>query len=247
MRIALFADIHANRSAFEACLAHAAGRGIDRLVLLGDHVGYGAEPEAVLDAVMRRVADGALALQGNHDRAIGDPRESMNPDARTAIDWTRTRLDATAADFLAALPLAVEDGERIYMHAGDARGRSWPYVVAADDATACLATAGAARIAFCGHVHVPAVFSVPGRGRMTAFTPIDGVPIPLLTQRRWVCVLGSVGQPRDGVPAACYALLDAARGEIAYHRVGYDVDGAARRIRAAGLPESLAARLHRGR
>lgn len=247
MRIALLADIHANRPALQACLDHASREGFDRLALLGDYVGYGAEPEAVMDMVMRRVADGAYAIQGNHDRAIGDARESMNPNARAAIEWTRGRLDPTASTFLAALPNARPDGERLYTHSGDSRGRRWPYVVAPDDAVACLGTAGAARLVFCGHVHVPAVFSVPAQGRATAFTPVTGVPLPLLAQRRWVCVLGSVGQPRDGVPAASYALLDTDRGEITYQRAPYDIDETARRVREAGLPEALASRLFLGR
>ncbi len=245
MRIALMADLHANRAAVEACLAHAGRRGAERYVFLGDYVGYGADPGWVVETIRNHVARGALAVLGNHDHAIAEPRESMNANARIAIDWTRERLDASARAFLAGLPTSHADEARLYIHAGGAVPRRWTYVVGPDDAASCLA-GSSARLVFCGHVHIPAVFAAASSGRPSAFTPVPGVAIPLLRQRRWVAVLGSVGQPRDGDPSACYALLDTVRDELTYERVPYDIDATAARIRAAGLPEALAARLFQG-
>ena len=94
MRLALFADIHANRQAFAACLEAARARGAERLVCLGDIVGYGADPEWVVDTVMDLVAKGAVAVRGNHDHAIGTPGDGMNDEAKAAVDWTRSRLSA---------------------------------------------------------------------------------------------------------------------------------------------------------
>ena len=97
MTIALLADIHANREALEACLAHAHDRGADRYVLLGDFVGYGADPAWVVARVMELCDRGAVAVLGNHDAAVaGRPRENLNADARRAIEWTRKQLDAVA-------------------------------------------------------------------------------------------------------------------------------------------------------
>ncbi len=245
MRIALMADIHANREAFDACLAHARGHGVDRYVFLGDYVGYGADPVWVVDRVMAMVADGAIAILGNHDHAVADERETMNPNALLAIAWTRNQLGATARSFLATLPAMAEDEDRRYVHADGQPPRRWLYITDANDAARCLG-ATHAPVTFCGHVHVPGIFGVTATGKITSFRPIAGMPVPLLRQRRWVGVLGSVGQPRDGIAAACYAIYDTARGEIAYQRVPYDIAAAAAKIRAAGLPEALAARLAEG-
>ena len=106
--------------------------------------------------------------------------------------------------------------------------------------------ATACRTTFCGHVHVPAVFHMARGGRPAEFTPVPSVGIPLLASRQWLAVVGAIGQPRDGDPAACYALLHDKQGTLTYLRVPYDVDAAARKIVKAGLPAPLAARLYRG-
>jgi diadenosine tetraphosphatase ApaH/serine/threonine PP2A family protein phosphatase len=104
-----------------------------------------------------------------------------------------------------------------------------------------------AHIAFCGHIHVPALYHMSATGKIASFEPVGGVEIPLSRHRRWLAVLGAVGQPRDGNPAACYAILDTERDALTYVRVPYDLDTAARKIRAAGLPPRLADRLYEGR
>jgi diadenosine tetraphosphatase ApaH/serine/threonine PP2A family protein phosphatase len=248
MLIALMADMHANREAFAACLEHAEREGAQRLVFLGDVVGYGADPEWVAETVMDRVARrGAVALLGNHDEAaIGRGRGDLNATAEAALAWTRTRLSAEAAAFLASLPLEVEEEDRLYVHADASDPADWRYVFEAEDARRSL-EGTEARATFCGHTHVPRLFGITAAAKLTSFTPVPGVPVPLLRPRRWLSVLGAVGQPRDGNPAACYGMLDTARAELAWVRVPYDVETAAEKIRAAGLPESLALRLHRGR
>src|SRR5687767_7716751 len=106
VRLALFADIHANRQAFAACLDFARARGAQRIVCLGDVVGYGADPEWAVDTVMGLVDDGAIAVIGNHDHAISNPSETMNAVAQAAVEWTSGRLSAPQRRFLAELPLA---------------------------------------------------------------------------------------------------------------------------------------------
>jgi len=243
--IALFADIHANRQAFSACLAQAHERGAEQLVLLGDYVGYGGDPDWAVDRVMELVEEGAQVVLGNHDAAIADPRQHMNAAARVVIEWTRGMLGAAQRQFLAGLPLTATDTGRLYVHADASNPRAWTYVAdAAVAATSIMATP--AHITFCGHIHRPALYSMSPTAKMTAFTPTTDVPIQLMPGRRWLVVLGAVGQPRDGNPAAAYALLDTDRRELTFCRAPYDIETAAETIRKHGLPPSLADRLFVG-
>ncbi|SEC47011.1 metallophosphoesterase family protein [Bradyrhizobium erythrophlei] len=246
MRLALFADIHANRQAFAACLDAARARGAERLICLGDIVGYGADPEWAVDTVMDLVAKGAIAVRGNHDNAIGVPSDSMNADAQAAIDWTRNRLGAVQKEFLAELPMSREEDNRLYVHSDASDPVKWRYVRDTSDAARSM-MATELQITFCGHIHRPGLYSMSSTAKMTSFVPTAGVAVQLLTGRRWLAVLGSVGQPRDGDPAASFAMFDTASREITYHRVPYDVATAAARIKANGLPLWLADRLSIGR
>jgi diadenosine tetraphosphatase ApaH/serine/threonine PP2A family protein phosphatase len=246
MRIALLADIHANREAFEACLADAERRGADRLVLLGDLVGYGADPGWAVGRAMELASAGAVVIKGNHDDAAVADRGGMNADAAAAAAWTRNALDAEAKAWLAALPMEVEEEDRLYVHADASDPRRWIYVRDAEDARKSL-DAVTARLVFCGHVHVPALFGLTAAAKLVTFRPVPDVAVPLPRPRRWQAVLGAVGQPRDGDPAACYGIYDEAGSAFALHRVPYDVVAASEKVRAAGLPESLATRLLRGR
>ena len=244
MKLALLADIHANGPALEAVLARIDVLGADRLVFMGDLVGYGPDPVAVTERVAGHVAKGALVLMGNHDEAAITGRGNMNPTAAAAIAWTHTQLGAAEKDFLKALPLKVELDDVLLVHADGSAPGEWHYVTdKASASKSILATA--ARITLCGHVHVPAVYHAMG-GKVGDHRPVAGMPMPLTGPRRWLAVCGSVGQPRDGNPAASFAILDTAASTLTYHRAPYDADGVARRIRDAGLPESLAVRLVKG-
>ena len=246
MLLALFSDIHANRQAFSACLEAARARGAQRLIFLGDFVGYGGDPEWTVDTAIRLIADGAVAVRGNHDQAIGTPSETMNAEAQAAIDWTRDRLSAGQRRFLAGLPLALEEEDRLYVHSEASQPARWHYVQATPDAARSM-IATSAHVTFCGHIHQPALYSMSVTAKMTSFVPVSGVPINLLKGRQWLAVLGSVGQPRDRNPAAAFALYDTVAREITYCRVPYDVEAAAQRIREQGLPLWLAERLLIGR
>ncbi len=242
MLIALFADIHANRQAFAACLAQARDFGAQRYVLLGDYVGYGADPDWTVTTVMELVDKGARAVLGNHDNAIGNPNEQMNLEAKIAIEWTRGELDAAQRQFLAELPLRLTDEDRLYVHSEASNPTAWIYVTSTVEASRSLAV-DPAQITFCGHVHRPAIYSISPTAKMTAFTPTTGAAVPLLQGRRWLAVLGSVGQPRDGNPAAAFTMFDTDKRELLYCRVPYDVDQAVAAIRKKGLPRWLADRL----
>lgn len=246
MRIALIADIHANLPALEACLAAAERLNAGRLAFLGDFVGYGPDPEAVIDRVRPLVEAGAIAVLGNHDTAVLKPSRDMNPTAAEAIAWTRRRVSERAKTFLASLPLDVRSDDLLFVHADASDPAAWRYVTDGEMARASL-NACSATVTFCGHVHVPGVYCLSATGKMVTHAPVQDVGIPLLRQRRWLAVLGSAGQPRDGNPAASFAIYDSAARTLTYGRAPYDVEGMALRIRALGLPEKLAERLLRGR
>jgi diadenosine tetraphosphatase ApaH/serine/threonine PP2A family protein phosphatase len=246
LRLAIFADIHANRQAFSACLDAARARGAERLICLGDIVGYGADPEWAVDTVMALVDEGAIAVIGNHDHAISTPSETMNAEAQMAIEWTRGRLSVTQRRFLAELPLTRREDDRLYVHSEASYPARWHYVRGTTDAARSLDSTDA-QVTLCGHIHRPALYSMSAAAKMTSFVPTNHVPVQLLGGRRWLAVLGSVGQPRDGDPAASFVMLDTASREITYCRVPYDMEAAAERIRANGLPHWLADRLLIGR
>jgi diadenosine tetraphosphatase ApaH/serine/threonine PP2A family protein phosphatase len=246
VRLAIFTDIHANRQAFAACLEAARARGAERIVLLGDYVGYGGDPEWAVDRVMALVDEGAIAVRGNHDSAIGSGSETMNAEAQAAIEWTRGRLSAAQRRFLAELPLTLAEDDRLYVHSEASSPARWRYVQSTAEAARSIA-ATEAHVTFCGHIHCPALYSMSATAKMTSFVPATGVQVQLLSGRQWLAVLGSVGQPRDGDPAASFAMFDTHSHEITYCRVPYDVEAAAKRIRDNGLPTWLADRLSVGR
>lgn len=245
MTIGLLTDIHGNREALAACLADAERRSVAGYIFLGDLVGYGADPAWVVERVMTHVEQGASAILGNHDAAaIGAP-ETMNDTAAEAMEWTRRNLGAAHCKFLEQLPLSIEDGERLFVHASADAPPQFHYISDTSSARKSF-DATAARQTFCGHVHKPALYHLSLTGKLFEFTPTAEVAIPLLPARRWLAVIGAVGQPRDRNPAACYALLDEEQSTLTYIRVPYDVASAARKIREAGLPPVLAARLEQG-
>lgn len=245
MLIAILSDIHANREAFETCLDAATRDGAARFVLLGDNVGYGPDPEWCVGRVRRLIGDGAVAIRGNHDAAASTGTQSMTLNARLAIEWTRNRLDADTRSFLGSLPMHVQEEDRLYVHASGNAPDLWHYMLDADDARGHFLHCDSS-IAFCGHTHQPALFSATAAGKVTAFRPEKSEPIPLSSQRQWLAVMGAVGQPRDGNPAAAYGLFDTETRELRFCRVAYDNETTARKIVEAGLPEALATRLLRG-
>ncbi|HVZ44135.1 MAG TPA: metallophosphoesterase family protein [Ramlibacter sp.] len=249
MKLALLSDLHANERALKACLAHAQAAGATRFAFLGDLVGYGAEPAAVVDQVIALHAEGAPVVLGNHDRAaLRPPAQVADAEAQSAA-WTHEHLTAVQRQFLAALPLTATMDDALLVHASAHEPQRWTYIDNGVQVQRCLTAAEtqhAARLVFCGHVHEQRLYYRGRAGSPMAFEPAEGVPVPLASHRRWLALVGSVGQPRDGDPRAMYALFDAAQVRIAFHRVAYDHLGAAAAIRRAGLPEAFAQRLELG-
>jgi diadenosine tetraphosphatase ApaH/serine/threonine PP2A family protein phosphatase len=246
MRIAFLTDIHGNLEALEAVLEAVARLAVDRLVILGDLVGYGPDPAAVVERVGKLVDQGAVCIKGNHDHAACTSVAGMTENARIAIEWTRGQLRGPHIDYLSALQMAVRDEDRLYVHASAFKPESWPYIRSIDTAGKSL-DATDARLTFVGHTHVPAVFhALPGQAP-ARFVPQTGLAMPLSSLRRAVVVVGSVGQPRDGNPAASFGLFDTAERTQTMLRAPYDFTQTAEKIRRSGLPFWLADRLAIGK
>lgn len=246
MLIAILADIHANREALDACLAHARKQGAERFVLLGDLVGYGADPSYVVDTVARMREDGAIAVLGNHDAAISGSLAGMNDYARAALDWTRTKLDVAQKTLLKELPYTHREGDALFVHSEASRPESWIYVTGPAEAERSLRAVDSL-VTFCGHVHRPQLYNMAPLKPPSLFVPKGPVAAPLVPSRRWLAVMGAVGQPRDENPSAAYAIYDDRKRTVTYHRAPYDIERAAQKIKNAGLPQLLAARLFIGR
>lgn len=246
MRIALLADIHANREAFDAVLMRLRDCRIDRIALLGDIVGYGADPVYCTEKAAQLVESGAIAVIGNHDAAIDGSAEDMNSMARAAISWTRDQLGAPHRAFLRQLPDTQRDGDLLLVHASARAPRGWEYITDALVAERSI-RATDARISIVGHVHAPHLWRLNWAGVATGHVPTAGVEIPLAASQSWLAVMGAVGQPRDGKPAAAFGILDRKARTLTFERVPYDHYAASRRVREVGLPTPLAERLLKAR
>jgi len=250
VRFALLSDIHANLQALEACLAHARAQQAQRFVFLGDMVGYGADPGAVVDRIMLLTEEGAMAIQGNHDAmAINPPAEVKTVGDSTAA-WTHRQLSAAQRDWVSDLPLTLHDDTVLFVHASANEPHLWRYVY---DQRAAKASMDAAvqwpgvRYVFGGHVHMQTLYYRGAGDGLMPFTPQPGVAVPVPKHRQWLCTVGSVGQPRDGNIHAMYCIFDTDRAQLTFHRVPYDHYAAANAIRRTGLPEFFASRLEDGR
>jgi diadenosine tetraphosphatase ApaH/serine/threonine PP2A family protein phosphatase len=243
---ALISDIHANREALTATLDQIKTKGADRIIVLGDIVGYGADPQFCCDQIRELQDKGAIVLRGNHDEAAAGAPYEMSAQARMAIEWTREQIDADAKAWLAHLPLSHEEAGTLFVHANGWSPGHWAYINQAADAERSMRRTGH-RLTVCGHTHQPAIFHMPAHRPAALFVPVSGIAIPLVETRQWLAIAPAIGQPRDGDPAAGYILLDEARREMTYHRVPYDCERAAQKIRDAGLPIALADRLLKGR
>jgi diadenosine tetraphosphatase ApaH/serine/threonine PP2A family protein phosphatase len=239
MRIAVLSDIHSNIVALDAVLAHLGT--VDAVWHLGDVVGYGPEPDAVVE---RLASLGAVGVRGNHDAAAagGSEIDYFNPEARAAMEWTRRRITDATRDWLAALPERHVERDTTLVH-GSPRDPIWEYVTSMTIARAAIAVL-TTTLGLHGHTHVPVAFAT-ANGRLEMIAPSDGSSFDL-EDRVALVNPGSVGQPRDGDPRASYLVLDPDARSIAWHRVEYDIDAVMAAMRAVGLPDRLAERLRHG-
>jgi len=247
VRYFILSDIHANIDALDAVLAAAPAATWDRAIVLGDLVGYGAEPGAVIDRV--RGLDPLAVIRGNHDKAACgiDDGSSFNYIARLAARWTSEALSPDHLEYLRALPQGPMTIDETIEICHGAPFDEDHYIFDAEDARRALDTASRPVCLF-GHTHLPVVFR-RGPALFDGFMPegSDDSVLEIAAGINYLVNVGSVGQPRDGDPRAAYGIFDSAGPSLVLTRVTYPVDAAQRRILNAGLPASLANRLAVGR
>jgi len=241
MRAAVISDIHGNLAALEAVLAAVDADAPDELWCLGDLVGYGPRPSECCELVAARAQ---ICLCGNHDLAVRGTLDlfEFSGDAAAAAAWTREVLSPQARTYLDSLESAGER-EGVALYHGSARDPVWEYVLSDEAAAATLALTDAALV-LVGHSHAALQVALGERVHEGALAPA-GTELELSGARRLLNP-GSVGQPRDGDVRAAWLLLDLAAGHASFRRVEYDIARTQAEIRAAGLPEPLAARLALG-
>jgi predicted phosphodiesterase len=244
MKHLIISDIHSNLSALEAVLA-AAGE-VDQVWCIGDLVGYGPDPRECI-ARVRELA--TLTVAGNHDWAVAGKLglSEFNTDAREAVLWTRTQVVQAELDYLSGLPERESSGDFTIVH-GSPRHPVWEYVLTPSVARSNFAYFES-RFCLVGHTHLPMIYALEttnGQGRLRSSVPGDGEVLQLAGAPRTIINPGSVGQPRDGISAAAYALLDTEAHTLTFCRQEYPVEQTQRRMMEVGLPPRLAARLNFG-
>jgi diadenosine tetraphosphatase ApaH/serine/threonine PP2A family protein phosphatase len=245
MRHLVISDIHANLEALEAVLS-AAGR-VDHTLVLGDVIGYGADPNAVVDRL--RAMDRVTFIRGNHDK-VGAGLETVsgfNHLARQAIQWTAGTLTDTNRAWVAALPRGPIDIDELVEICHGSPFDEDVYIFDELDVRQAF-TVARRPVCLFGHTHVPAAFCLAA-STLTACGPPRGTTfeIALKSDARYLVNCGAVGQPRDGDPRAAYGIVDTKRRTLMVARVEYDVVLTQAKILAAGLPDVLAQRLAIGR
>jgi diadenosine tetraphosphatase ApaH/serine/threonine PP2A family protein phosphatase len=225
LRLAIISDVHGNLAALEAVISSITSLGCDRVVCLGDIVGYGARPN---ECVGLLASEGIPCILGNHDAAaIGRLGvDYMNSYARSAIEWTVDTLNPGAKSFLLGLELVIQSEEAFFVHSSPNRPEAWQYIFNISEATQTFDSFQQS-VCFIGHTHFPIIFTSPRDGRR-------------------LINVGSVGQPRDRDPRACYGLYDTKSSSFRWERVEYSIAETASQILAAGLPRFLAERLAGG-
>ncbi len=232
MTLAIISDIHANLEALTRALQLIKGRRVDRIVCLGDVVGYGPNPNECIDLL---VEEGIPSVLGNHDEAALDLSNAVrfNRYARVAAEWTAEQLTPVHRGFLQNLPMSITEGESLFVHSSPRKPHEWDYIVGTEDAEAAF-QAMKTPLAWVGHSHVPGVY-------------IEGSEFQEPKREgRTIINVGSIGQPRDGDPRLSFFLFDTGTWTMENIREEYDVERTREKILRAGLPAFLGDRLLRG-
>ena len=243
MRYLMLSDIHSNDEALAAVLARVRRKKFDRVVILGDFVGYGANPNHVIDRV-RRISADKISIRGNHDKVVVglDPGDLFNPIALAAARWTAEKLTARNRKFLENLPVGPLDVEEGFAICHGSPRDEDAYIFSDRDAFINFGLFSFA-VCFFGHSHIPSVFTLEAHGIRVEVVKGDRTRLKLASDRRYLINPGSIGQPRDRNPAASYAIYDSRQRVVQFDRVPYDVEKAREKIRKAGLPGMLGDRL----
>ena len=236
MKSGIISDVHSNLEALTAVLSRLDESGIDRIVCLGDIVGYGADPVECLELIAEKCE---IVLAGNHDYAVGGKHSvsGFSPDAAEAVTWTQDAISGSWEVYLSSLPLIYEEEGIVYVHASPHKPEQWSYIVSRQAAISEFRYFKKSA-AFVGHSHIVGIYCHDG--------DTFDAEVSLDEKKRYIINVGSVGQPRDGNPAASYAVYDYDTKRISIERVEYDYKSAAKKISEVGLPNYLGSRLALG-
>ncbi len=245
MRYLIFSDIHSNLEAFKALLNFIKGRKFDKFVFLGDIVGYGANPNEVIEEVRR--INPIVMVRGNHDKAVAGftNLDYFNPVAAMAVLWTSKNLSRENLNFLEKMekgPIKMDDYVTI------CHGSPWEedyYMFNKFDALEAFSVVET-RITFFGHTHFPAVHILKNDDVETIYPTEFPYRFKINDELRYLVNPGSIGQPRDGNPLSSFLIYDSKKKMITIHRISYDISKAQSKILEAGLPPMLARRLSSG-
>jgi predicted phosphodiesterase len=248
MRYLVLSDIHSNLEALEAVLRASSAQRYDSVLVLGDLVGYGADPNAVVDRV--RGLNPAAIVRGNHDKVAAglDDAEDFNPMAKSAAHWTREALTPATLQYLRDLPTGPTIVDAMVEICHGSPLDEDLYVVADIDAARSIAVARAP-ICLFGHTHVAVIARMDNQRRLEIEGPQGHPEFPTAidADSKYLINPGSVGQPRDGDARAAYAIADLDKKVVTLYRVAYPIEAAQKKILDAGLPPMLAYRLGMGR
>ena len=239
MLIGVISDIHSNAEALTKVMTSLNEKKVDKVVCLGDVVGYGPDPEECIDLIKNLTKN---IVAGNHDYGVGGlTQESyFSPIAKSCIDWTKQRLDQGRLTFLRILPLSINWGSVLFLHSSPDAPDMWNYIMTSSDAIVQFRFFEQ-NLLFVGHTHIPGIWDETGK-----FLPINDQPFKLDTKRRFIINPGSVGQPRDGNPDSSFAIFDTDKWVVKFYRVKYDVESTSAKIKNAELPLILSERIKWG-
>ncbi|MFA7343985.1 MAG: metallophosphoesterase family protein [Terrimicrobiaceae bacterium] len=241
--LAVLSDIHSNLDALEAVTAELDAADIDNVVCLGDVVGYAAYPEECINLIRRR---GWHTVLGNHDDALDNTsaKEQMNDMANAGVRLAEKQVSGGNREWLGSLPMKLSRAHAVFTHASLDSSEEWPYLI---DVESALLHFLEQQIPLCfvGHTHRPMVINWHHKAKLDVVVPTPE-KIPLPRTGKTTINVGSVGQPRDGDPRACYTLYFPNTHHVEFRRVPYDVKAAQKAIRKAGLPPFAANRLAQG-
>lgn len=245
MKYAVISDIHSNFESLSAVVADIRVSGVDKVICLGDVVGYGPNPAECVAAIKELAP--ALWIAGNHDAAVSDKlsTKDFSEDAAAAIEINKNLTSKEEKDFLASVPYSASDSAVFFVH-GSPRNPLSEYLHSFEKLRQNISLFDG-KICFVGHTHKPLIYSVDESGlELTQIPEGDSMEFHLISGRKYIINAGSVGQPRDGDKRSCFLYYDSDADIITYRRIPYDIAAVKAKMSALHLPEFLINRLDEG-
>ena len=238
MRVAVISDIHSNLAALRTALSYIHTQSVDKVICLGDAVGYGPHPNQCIQLLQKNAH---VCIMGNHDHAVlglTDPRY-FNLYARQAVEWTQRVLTEESRFYLKKLPLFHKENGFLFVHSTPVHPEQWEYIFSERQARRYIELMEE-QVCFIGHSHIPGVFPAQEPSFYEEETKLD------FRKQKYIVNVGSVGQPRDRDPRLCFVLFDTDTGYLKFVRLEYPVEETYQQILENGLPHFLARRILEG-